>query len=227
MFFSIAIPCYEMGGKGSEFLNFSLCKIESQSFKDFEVIVSDHSYDDSIKKVCDDWSDRIDIKYFRNTEGVGSSSLNINNAIRNSNGEWIKILFQDDFLYSENSLLDIKDSLNDKTFWVATACEHTNDGESFYRPFLPKWNDDIKYGINTISSPSVITIRKDLGILFDPEYIWLMDTDWYYRIWISYGEPQYIKKINVVNRTWSDSVSNTISDFLKRSELKKIKEKYV
>ena len=227
MFFSIAIPCYEMGGKGSEFLNFSLRKIESQSFKDFEVVVSDHSSDDSIKNVCDYWSGRIDIKYFRNTEGVGSSSSNINNAIRNSKGEWIKILFQDDFLYSEDSLLDIKNSLNDEIYWVATACEHTNDGESFYRPFFPKWNDDIKYGVNTISSPSVITIRKGLGILFDPEFIWLMDTDWYYRIWIKHGEPEYIKKINVANRTWSDSVSNTVSPFLKRSELEKIKKKYV
>ena len=54
-----------------------------------------------------------------------------------------------------------------------------------------------------------------------------MDTDWYYRIWIKHGEPEYIKKINVANRTWSDSVSNTVSPFLKRSELEKIKKKYV
>lgn len=227
MFFSIAIPCYEMNGKGSDFLDFSLGIINRQTFKDFEVVISDHSSNGDVEKICNKWSDCININYIRNKNNIGSSSSNINNAILNCKGEWIKILFQDDFLYSKNSLLDIKNSLCDDTFWVATGCEHTNDGRTFYRPFLPSWNEQIKIGINTISSPSVITVRNNDSILFDDELIWLMDTDWYYRIWLKYGEPKYLNKINVVNRTWSDSVSNTISVSIKRSEIEKINKKYV
>ena len=64
-FFSIAIPTYEMNGRGSEFLDFSLSQIYSQEFKDFEVIISDNSVDDSIYKVYKNWIDKIDIKYFK------------------------------------------------------------------------------------------------------------------------------------------------------------------
>jgi hypothetical protein len=41
-----------------------------------------------------------------------------------------------------------------------------------------------------------------------------------------YGEPSYLQKINVVNRTWSNSVTNTISQSIKDGEVKLMKEKY-
>ena len=43
---SIAIPTYEVKGRGVEFLNDLFRTIEIQTFKDFEVVVSDHSKDD-------------------------------------------------------------------------------------------------------------------------------------------------------------------------------------
>jgi glycosyltransferase involved in cell wall biosynthesis len=54
-FFSVAIPTYGYDGKGSDFLNFSLSKLSSQTFKDFEVVISDHSSDDTIKEVFERW----------------------------------------------------------------------------------------------------------------------------------------------------------------------------
>ena len=58
----------------------------------------------TIKDICDKWSDKLDIKYFVNEKGRGIISPNINNSMRNCNGIWIKILFQDDFLYDKHSL---------------------------------------------------------------------------------------------------------------------------
>lgn len=61
-FFSISIPTYGYNGKGSEFLNFSLYKLSSQTFKNFEVVISDHSTDNTIKDICticpDKWFNR-------------------------------------------------------------------------------------------------------------------------------------------------------------------------
>ena len=225
-FFSIAIPCYEMSGRGGDFLNFSLDKIYYQDFKDFEVVISDHSLNNDVFDSYNSWKYKLDIKYIRCEEKKGNSSYNINNAIKNCNGKWIKILFQDDFLYHEKSLSGIKDHIKDSTVWLATASEHTKDGYNYYYPFMPKWNEKIKEGINTISSPSVITIKKGLDILFDENLIWLMDVDYYYRIWEKYGEPEYIKKINIVNRVWENSISNTLLASIKRKEIKIITEKY-
>jgi hypothetical protein len=50
---SVAIPCYEMSGKGVEFLEKSLKIIESQNidFSKIEIVISDHSINDDIKKM--------------------------------------------------------------------------------------------------------------------------------------------------------------------------------
>ena len=50
---SIAIPVYEMNSTGADFLKLSLSKICEQTFTDVEVVISDHSKDEEIKKVCD------------------------------------------------------------------------------------------------------------------------------------------------------------------------------
>ena len=98
-FFSVAIPTYEMNGKGVEYLNFSLSMLKRQSFQDFEVVISDNSKDDNIKILCEKWSNYLDIKYFNNDiNKLDNPSANINNAMKNCTGDYIKILFLDDFL---------------------------------------------------------------------------------------------------------------------------------
>ena len=219
-FFSVAIPTYEMYGNGVKFLENNFIKLEKQTFNDFEVVISDHSLDNGVMELCKKWGDRLVIKYFKNTIGIGKSSSNINYALKKCRGEWIKIIFQDDFLVSNESLeiihRHIKNSDNIK--WVITACEHTTDGVTLYRPFYPKWNDKIHTGINTFSSPSVLTIKNNYILLFNEELVWLMDVDYYKRMYDKYGEPYYIMDINVVNRIWGNSVSNTLSNEIKQKE---------
>lgn len=222
-FFSIAIPTYEMHGFGAIFLEYSFDRLQKQTYKDFEILVSDHSKTDSIEKLCQKWKNTLSIKYIKNPYLVGNSSANLNNAINNSTGKWIKILFQDDFLYNKDSLLNIANYINTTSkLWYVTACEHSNDGINYYRPFFPKWNNNMGIGINTFSSPSVLTIKNTAKkYLFDESLIWLMDVDYYQRMYNSYGEPGYINDICVVNRTWSSSVTNTISEQTKSNEVTK------
>jgi hypothetical protein len=227
-FFSIAIPTYEMSGKGVEFLEYNFIKFSTQSFKDFEVVISDHSLNDTIYNLCKKWENKLDIKYIKNKEKRGSSSANINNALQNCSGKWIKILFQDDYLYDYDSLEDIYKFINENNpNWIATACEHSNDGINCYRPFYPKWNDKLILGNNSISSPSVITIKNNKdGIFFNEDLIWLMDVEFYQRKYNLYGEPSYLNEINVVNRTWGNRLSDTISEVIKNKEYSIIKNKY-
>ena len=70
-FFSIAIPTYGYNGNGVDFLNFSLELLYTQTFKDFEVIISDHSIDDTIKEVYNEWSDTLNMVYVVNENGRG------------------------------------------------------------------------------------------------------------------------------------------------------------
>lgn len=228
-FFSIAIPTYEMSGKGVEFLNFSLSKLNKQTFKEFEVVVSDHSVNNDIKDLCYSWGEKLNIRYFKNSYKIGASSPNINHAISNAKGLWIKILFQDDFLFDDYSLDTLKQEIesNSDRQWFVTGCEHTNDGNIMYRPFYPKWAENIHLGNNTISSPSVLTIKNNPNKLyFDEDLVWLMDVEYYKRMSENFGQPIYVHKILVVNRTWDNSVSNTLSQKRKEHEETLIFKRY-
>jgi hypothetical protein len=134
----------------------------------------------------------------------------------------IKILFQDDFLYSSTSLEETVQAFDlEKDMWLVTACEHTIDGTTFIRPFYPTYNHNIHRGKNTISSPSVMTIKNDHPLLFDENLLWLMDVDYYKRCYERFGKPKILNTITVVNRVGDHQVSNDkIPDVLNPKETK-------
>lgn len=208
---SICIPTYEMRGFGHVFLRQSFDVLTEQTFKDFNVIISDHSDNDLIENLCKEYGNKLKIEYCKNTKDRGNSSANINNAIRMADGKIIKILFQDDFLYDKNSLKNIVDNFDlSKDKWLITACIHTKDGVTFFKSLIPKYNNLIHLGNNTISSPSVLTIKNDEPILFDEKLIWLMDCDYYKRCFQRFGKPKIIQETNVVNRIGPHQISNTL-----------------
>jgi len=216
-----------MHSKGVYFLDLSFEKIYNQTYKDVEIVISDHSIDDSIKDMCEKWKSKLNIKYIRNENNRGSSSANTNNAINYCTSEYIKILFQDDYLFDNNSLQNIITILNEKNpIWLATSCEHSDDGINCYNRFVPEWNDRIWTGSNSLSSPSVITVRRDSFIEFDNDLIWMMDCDWYKRMFDKYGKPYILDEICIVNRTWGGRLSDTISYDRKNNEKTLMFKKY-
>jgi len=229
-FFSICIPTYEMNGVGLDFLKFNFKTFKQQTFQNFQVVVSDHSQNDDIKNLC--LNEDLNVKYIKNENDLGNSSANINNAILNADGDWIKIIFQDDFLYGKDALENLKTfidtELKENDGWVVTGSEHTTDGMHLISPYEPRWSLEAIYsGHNTISSPSVLSFKnkKQDNILFDKKLLWLMDIDYYYNLYLKYGDPKIYKDINVVNRVWDGSVTSRIMQDKKDSELKYFKEK--
>lgn len=225
---SICIPTYEMYGKGENYLEFSFKRFKHQTYKNFNVIISDHSKDDNIKNLCEKWNKFFEIKYIKNTHNVGSSSSNTNNSIKNADGEFIKILFQDDFLYNEYSLeTTIKNIKKNNKHWLASACYHTDDGITLVEPYYPKYSQYMQYGDNTLSSPSVITIKNTDVLEFDENLIWLMDSDFYKRMFDKHGLPELCEEITVVNRRHPFQVTHLIADKeLRDKEYNYVTKKY-
>ena len=60
---SVAIPVYEYYGRGVEFLDDMFRTIASQTLKDVEVVVSDHSLNDDIELYCYENEHDLNIKY--------------------------------------------------------------------------------------------------------------------------------------------------------------------
>jgi hypothetical protein len=228
VFFSIAIPTYGYNGKGSEFLEFSFEKLNSQTFKNFEIVISDHSTDDTIKDICDKWKEKLNIIHFFNENGRGVISPNINESMKNCKGQWIKILFQDDFLFDENSLQKQHDYIlqNQNLKWFFTQFYHSNNGINFYRHYFPQWNSNVWSGNNTLGCPSGLTLKNNDLIFFDENLNWLMDCDFYQRMFLKYGEPSVLNEITVVNRTWGNRLTDTISEQQKYNEFLIVSKKY-
>jgi hypothetical protein len=227
-FFSVAIPTYGYNGRGSEFLNHSLEILSNQTFKDFEVVISDHSIDDTIFEVVKKWESVLKIKYLRNEHGRGIISPNINNAMSNCSGKWIKILFQDDYLNGNESLEKHYNFIinNPNTKWFAAFTHVTYDGRTISWSFNPKWVDDIWTGNNKIGSPTNVTIHNKDLIFFDEDLNWLMDVEYYMRMRDKYGDIKILNEYVIVNRISPERLSNNIPESIKNLETEKLKKIY-
>ena len=169
------------------------------------------------------------IKYFRNEIGRGVISPNLNNALRNCSGKWIKILFQDDLLFDSNTLKNIKDFIDsDKDMnWMASSFWHTNDGRNLHTRLKPTWpNKPIWAGHNSIGCPSAITIKNEDILHFDDNLNWLMDCDYYQRMFLKNGLPKILDVDTMVNIIVEDRLTNTIPEQQKISEYEKLKNIY-
>jgi len=225
---SVCIPSYEMRGLGATFLTESLDILLTQTFKDFEVVISDYSKDDAIEKVYHAYKNKLDIVYIKNTDPRIGLSSNTNNAISHANGKLIKILFQDDFLFDQYALEEtVKNFDLEKDTWLVTGCIHTPDGTTLERPHYPKYTKKIHLGDNHIGSPSVLTIKNDHPFLFDYNLSWLVDCDYYRRYYDAFGAPKIVKKITAVIRTGDHQITNTeATEALRKKEYRYILKKY-
>ena len=97
MLVSICIPTFN----GEKFLQEALNSIKLQTYKNIEVIISDDESKDKTLEICLKFKSEVNFPVFiysHKPAGIGS---NWNHTIKKSNGEYIKLLFQDDVLESD------------------------------------------------------------------------------------------------------------------------------
>jgi glycosyltransferase involved in cell wall biosynthesis len=224
---SIAIPVYEMRGSGIYFLKENLERIASQTFKDIEVVISDHSVGEEIRDLCEEYSKRIRICYFKNEEKRGNSSYNMNFAISRCTGDIVKFMMQDEYLFDVEAISKIRDSfLDEKINWCVTSCYYGEEIDSIKGRVDPYYNKDIFSGNNTIGSPSVVSVRNKEMKYFDEDLIWLMDCDYYVRMYKDYGDPFVIKDPLIFVTQHKDQITSWISQETKDREGFILRDKY-
>ena len=195
---SVCIPSYEANGRGVEFIDKNIQSILSQTYKNIEIIVSDHSKDDSIENYIKEL--KLDnIIYLRNTEYIGWPAHNTNNAIKNSTGDYIKLMNLDDFMVSNDCIKLMVDLLDEGNQWVVSGCIHYDYGNgNWINPIIPKIDGDGKHlikGINFVGCPSVGLIPRNE--YFDTEVLYMIDCELWYRMFITYGYPGVLKDYKI------------------------------
>lgn len=178
------------------FLIRCLKSIEEQTYRNFEVIITQD----------------------------GKAAANTNSGIFKSKGDIIKFLHMDDFFYSPHSLSEIVEAFDIDTVWIATGCSHTRYGTDRENPHYPEWSERMIAGDNTIGAPSVIATRS--RTTFDESLEWLFDCDYYQRMYMKYGKPKMLHKLNVVIGLHESQASHLLSEEKKREEHKLLLSRY-
>lgn len=223
---SVAIPVYEFDGTGAEILEFSFHKLNLQTFKDFDVVISDSSPDNRIKNMCEHWYDRLNIKYFHSDHRTAPS--NSNNALRLCESDVVKFLCADDFLFDDNSLKITYDNFDMNTIWMFTDYVHSNNRLSFYKRHVPFVNPNIIFE-NTLGTPSAMTMVNPNGLnveLFDENISYFYDCVWYFDMINRYGLPNIIHHVTMVNYLWNGSITSKMNHEKMNAEIQYILKKY-
>jgi glycosyltransferase involved in cell wall biosynthesis len=227
---SICIPTYEMKKMGVSFLTQLLAGIKIQTYRHIEVVISDHSQNYEIEDYCKsvrrEFVDRgINLLYFRYELNRGNASANLNNSLKNASGSIIKIMFQDDMFNNSDTIEKIVKALHDNPDkkWGAVRFIHTNEQMNHYwNELKPLYSPTLIIGRNKLGCPSVIFFKR-CEELFNENLRWLLDCEFYYRLYKKYGEPLIVdKNIEVVIRVWQNSLTYDIAN-----EVKEAEEQYV
>lgn len=131
---SICIPTYN----GEKFLQQALDSVSSQTYRNFEVIISDDASRDRTLAICEEFKERSEFPiriYNHEPQGIGA---NWDHCIEKANGEWIKFLFQDDIL-EENCLeefLKLKQKTGEKVFFCKRMIIDANGKDISNKSFI-------------------------------------------------------------------------------------------
>ena len=211
---SICVPAY----KRPQNIRRLLQSIREQSFKDFEVIISDDSPDDSVKGIMGEYSD-IKINYYKNSTPLGTPA-NWNYAITKAKGEWIKIMHDDDWFAEDNSLMKYVEAAKNsgESFLFSGYYNIFENGNNQRKTFFNPWsakivqNPVLLLARNIIGPPSVTLVHHSIKEKYDERMKWRVDIDYYIRLILQRKSFHAINEPLVNVGIGSDQVTNDCID---------------
>ena len=211
---------------GAEFIRRNLIHCLEQTYRPLEVVISDHSVNSLVQdEVAKHQHPDIQIVYLRYQEHRGSPCANWNNAVRYATGDMIRIMALDDYLAYPDAILDSMQWMQShpENWFVSNRIDEKNAVRTKRTAF---WNSQI-LSANTISGPSCVMVPKAMysDIQMDIRLIWLLDLDWYFRLYQKYGKPGVIPHYTWVNSQHDNQLSHTVH-IREATEIRILKEKY-
>lgn len=180
---SICIPAYKRPGNVARLLD----SIRAQSFRDFEIVLTDDSPDDSVKQVLSRYED-LPIRYLHNDIALGTPA-NWNFGIGQARGEWIKLMHDDDWFAIPQSLQQFAEATRSGSKFIVSRYQNVFEDQHTERPAFPqKWRAQIikkpllLLSNNVIGPPSVTLVHNSIKDRYDPAMKWRVDMDYYIRL---------------------------------------------
>lgn len=172
-----------------------LASVEEQDFTDYEVVITDDSDGDGIKRLAEE---KEYVKYYKNDKPLGAAA-NWNAAIAKGNGEYVKIMHHDDWFTQKDGLRGFVDMLDQcpEADFAFSGSRQTEEGRSYDRCIADEdaalISSDYRnlFLGNTVGAPSAVIVRRAaLGldgkgdeirdaVVYDEKLKWLVDMEYY------------------------------------------------
>ncbi|MDO4332406.1 MAG: glycosyltransferase family 2 protein [Eubacteriales bacterium] len=187
---SICVPAY--GNEAG--IRRLLGSIAQQDYTDYEVILTDDSPDDSVRRAAESCGIS-GLRYYKNGERMGATR-NWNRAVSLASGEYIKIMHHDDWFTDRYSLGRFVKMLDEKpeaiiafcgTWQVTLSEEKEETDDRFARCISAEHETWIRedwrnlYLGDYIGAPSA-TIYRRCGLDYEEKLTWLVDVEYYMRL---------------------------------------------
>jgi glycosyltransferase involved in cell wall biosynthesis len=220
---SIILPTYN----GSRFIEQAIKSVLKQSYEDFELLIIDDGSTDKTSEIISEISEQDPrIICFRNNTNLGiQKTLNI--GLRNTKGEYIARIDDDDeWIYKDKlkKQVDFLDAHPDYVLVGTGAIVINEDGQELFRYFNPETDKEIRnkiLGKTCFIHPSVM-FRKESAIKLGgyDELIEMKNFEDYI-LWLkmgTVGKFANLRIIGVKKMSWGGSISskNKIKRFRKR-----------
>lgn len=183
---SICIPTYNNVDEVERLLR----SVFAQTYSDFEVHISDDSTNQEIEELIKSKYPQVDYRHNKKPYG---HIFNWNEAIRMSRGEYIKIMFSDDWFTTENSLASFVQMLDDNPdadfAFSGSRQVKLESGDWYDRHAEEQFPEQLRkdYRLlflgNQVGAPSAVMYRRrDNVALFDEQSNWASDMFLYFDI---------------------------------------------
>lgn len=210
-FFSICIPTYN----SVHYLKKLLNSIFSQSFTNYEVVISDDSTTDEVMNYCKEIEDARVI-YLKH-QSIHSATENWNFALKNASGKYRMLVHHDDYFSDHKILANIVEFQNKNGEKDAIFLGFVNENKLekfYYKKFsfqrILKQPDKLLF-VNYLSAPSCLIIHEIVTIDYNDKLKWLVDVDFYQRLIINYNKIAYVPHLKMVIGGGVERITNTIS----------------
>lgn len=187
---SICVPTYQNQKEVERLID----SVREQTFQDFEIIITDDSKDHKIEEYIARLQEQKDsvaakLRYYHNEKPLGHI-YNWNEALSHAKGEFIKIMFSDDWFTSSDSLEKMVLVLEQtrEAGMVFCGSMQVSEKHSYSRKpeagYVEKLQKDYRYLFisNQIGAPSDVLYRRDLQVQFDEKSNWASDVFLYMEI---------------------------------------------
>ena len=214
---SICIPAY----KNVSFLKRLLDSIAIQSYKDYEVVISDDSPDRAVQDLVETYHGRIERMVYQSNAIAYGMPENWNKAIERSTGQWKKIMHDDDWFVDKDSLalFAAEADRSGASFIFSNYINKNLEDGKTHSVVFPKYklkelekNPLVLMAGNLIGPPSVCMVHETLIGKYNSHLHWLVDIDYYIQIILKGGTISHIGKELVYIGVNQQQITNAVKN---------------